>query len=148
MTEDECWAFLRSSCLGTLSTIDQDGFPHVVSTGYVVGDGTVRLTSYKKAQKVINLRRNPRAGLLVEVTAPYAAIRGVMIRGDIEVRDDPDAAHEVMLGIAAQNERLTPDTWALQPPVPYWESSRKRVEMILRPVKIVSWDHARLAGRY
>ena len=148
MSDDECWAFLRDQPFGTLSTIDGQGFPHAVSTAFVVGDGELRLTSFAKAQKVVNLRRDPRAAVLIEVTAPYVEVRGVLLRGEIEVRDDPEEALEIMLGIRAQHERLIPDVLAQQPEVPYEETALKRVAMTLRPTRIASWDHRKLNGQY
>jgi len=49
--------------------------------GYRYKDGVIYMTSYGKAQKVINVRRNPKVGVMIEVGEPYADFRGVMIRG-------------------------------------------------------------------
>src|ERR1700722_14121736 len=36
----------------------KEGFPHVVAMGYRYQDGVIYMTSYGKAQKVVNVRRN------------------------------------------------------------------------------------------
>ena len=52
--------------------------------GYRYKDGVIYMTSYGKAQKVVNVRRNPKVGVMVEVGERYADFRGVMIRGHCE----------------------------------------------------------------
>jgi putative heme iron utilization protein len=59
LTPDEQAAFLRKNRKCALATIDQDGFPHLVAMNFAVRDGTYYMTSYGKAQKVRNIRRNP-----------------------------------------------------------------------------------------
>src|SRR5215470_5030637 len=51
--------FFRERRKGALATIDKDGFPHVVAMNYFSRDGAFYMTSYGKAQKVVNIRRNP-----------------------------------------------------------------------------------------
>src|SRR5206468_3101021 len=66
LTPEEQAAFLRQHHKAAFATIDKDGFPHVVGMNYVVKDGAFYMTSYGKAQKVLNVRRNPKVGLMVE----------------------------------------------------------------------------------
>ena len=49
-----------------MATIDKDGFPHVVAMNYFARDGAFYMTSYAKAQTVVNVRRNPRVALMIE----------------------------------------------------------------------------------
>jgi nitroimidazol reductase NimA-like FMN-containing flavoprotein (pyridoxamine 5'-phosphate oxidase superfamily) len=44
-----------------LATLDNEGFPHVVAMNCFVKDGDFYMTSYGKAQKVVNIRRNTRS---------------------------------------------------------------------------------------
>ena len=46
---------------------------------YLVKDGAFYMTSYAKAQKVLNVRRNPEVGVMVETGDSYAELRGVMV---------------------------------------------------------------------
>ena len=66
LSPEEQGAFLRQHHKAAFATIDKDGFPHVVGMSYVVKDGAFYMTSYGKAQKVLNVRRNPKVGLMVE----------------------------------------------------------------------------------
>ena len=64
LSPDEQAAFFRERKKAALATIDKDGFPHVVAMNYFALDGAFCMTSYGKAQKVVNIRRNPRVSLL------------------------------------------------------------------------------------
>src|ERR1700674_52374 len=66
LTPDEQTAFLRENRKAALATLDQHGFPHVVAMNFIVRDGAYYMTSYGKAQKVMNIRRNPKVGVMVE----------------------------------------------------------------------------------
>jgi hypothetical protein len=43
-----------------------------VAMGYRYKDGVIYMTYYGKAQKVVNVRRNPKVGVMVEVGERYA----------------------------------------------------------------------------
>jgi len=66
LSPDEQAAFFRERKKAALATIDKDGFPHVVAMNYFARDGAFYMTSYAKAQKVVNVRRNPRVALMIE----------------------------------------------------------------------------------
>src|SRR4030095_7780942 len=84
-------AFFRERKKAALATIDKDGFPHVVAMNYFARDGAFFMTSYGKAQKVVNVRRNPKVALMMEAGDDYAELRGVMIRGYCEILEDEAA---------------------------------------------------------
>jgi PPOX class probable F420-dependent enzyme len=139
MTAEEQAAFLREHGKASLATIDRDGFPHVVAMGYFFADGAFFMTSYAKAQKVLNIRRNPRVGLIIESGEAYGELRGVMVRGSCEIIDDTEAVRAAMrhrrgAGVRGSDSAV--------------DSAPKRVLLKVTPRKITSWDHAKLGGRY
>ena len=140
MTAAEQAVFLRDNPKCALATIDQDGFPHVVAMGFYVGeDGAFYMTSYAKSQKVLNIRRTPQVGLMVETGANYAELRGVMVRGACEIIEDAETVRQVM-----NHRRSAPESGrrgAL-------DSAPKRVVLKVTPHKTTSWDHRKLGGRY
>jgi nitroimidazol reductase NimA-like FMN-containing flavoprotein (pyridoxamine 5'-phosphate oxidase superfamily) len=139
LTRDEQDAFLRENTKCALATIDREGFSHVVAMGFYVEDGAFYMTSYAKAQKVINIRRNPKVGLMVETGTSYAELRGVMVRGTCEIIDDINIVRQVM-----NHRRRAPESGrrgAL-------DSAPKRVVLKIIPHKITSWDHRKLGGIY
>src|SRR5262247_704543 len=100
LTPDEQAAFFREQHKASLATVDRDGFPHVVGMNYVAKDGAFYMTSYGKAQKVVNIRRNPKVGLMVEAGNSYAELRGVMVRGHCEIIEGADAVRGVFAAMA------------------------------------------------
>jgi PPOX class probable F420-dependent enzyme len=139
MTAVEQAAFLRDNGKAALATLDRDGFPHVVAMGYFFADGAFYMTSYAKAQKVLNIRRDPRVGLMVETGKGYAELRGVMVRGTCEIIEDTERVR------AAMRHRRGAGVRGSDGAV---DSAPKRVLLKLTPHKITSWDHAKLGGRY
>ena len=143
LTADEQAALLRDARKAALATVDQDGFPHVVAMGFLAKDGAIYMTSYGKAQKVVNARRNPRVAVMIETGERYAEFRGVMIRGRCEVIED-EALVEMVIREAAGKRDSTdarPEPGALA-------RVSKRVVLRVTPEKIASWDHRKLGGAY
>ena len=142
LTPDEQAAFFRERKKAALATIDKDGFPHVVAMNYFAQDGAFYMTSYAKAQKVINVRRNPKVALMVEAGDVYAELRGVMIRGHCEILEDPEAVKAAFASRAEAQSNPSP----VQPGAV--ASAPKRVVLRIIPQKVVSWDHRKLGGQY
>jgi PPOX class probable F420-dependent enzyme len=140
-TTQELAEFLARPHKAALATIDKNGFPHVVAMGYRYKDGIIYMTSYRKAQKVLNARRNPKVGVMVEVGDRYSEYRGVMIRGICEVIDDPQVVRETMRGVGESATNAGVPSGAAS-------SVPKRVVLKITPQKIASWDHGKLGGRY
>ena len=141
LSPEEQAAFFRENHKASLATIDQHGFPHVVGMNYVAKDGAFYMTSYGKAQKVMNIRRDPRVGLMVESGASYSELRGVMVRGRCEIIEGPEAVQAVFAAMAERRGGGGPASGALQ-------SAPKRVVLKVIPEKVISWDHRKLGGRY
>jgi nitroimidazol reductase NimA-like FMN-containing flavoprotein (pyridoxamine 5'-phosphate oxidase superfamily) len=137
--EDQA-AFLREQSKAAFATLDQDGFPHLVAMSYFVKDGAFYMTSYGKAQKVLNIRRNPKVGLMIEAGTAYAELRGVMVRGHCEIIEGIDAVEEAFADMAAaRGQPRRRESIASAP---------KRVVLKIVPYKVTSWDHRKLGGRY
>jgi general stress protein 26 len=131
---------LRQNRKCALATVDQYGFPHVVAMNFREKEGAYYMTSYGKAQKVLNIKRNPKVGLMVEAGGAYAELKGVMVRGDCEIIEEPAAVAEVLhwLGEGRTTER----------PAGASLSAPKRVVLKITPHKTFTWDHSKLGGRY
>jgi PPOX class probable F420-dependent enzyme len=142
LTAEEQAAFLREHRKGALATIDRDGFPHVTAMNFIPREGAFYMTSYGKAQKVVNIRRNPKIAIMVEAGTAYAELKGIMARGLCEIVEGADAVHQVFAWSAeARGESYSRPAGASS-------SAPKRVVLKLVPQNIVSWDHSKLGGRY
>jgi PPOX class probable F420-dependent enzyme len=142
LTPDEQAAFLREHRKCSLATIDRHGFPHVVAMNFVAKDGAFYMTSYGKAQKVVNIRRNPKVALMVETGNSYAELRGVMVRGHCEVIEGADTVRSVFAAMAEARGTT------YQRPSGSVDSAPKRIVLKIVPEKITSWDHSKLGGAY
>lgn len=145
MTPEEQDEFLTRARTMVLCTVDKDGYPHAVAMGYMVKDGCIYMTSYRKAQKVVNIRRNPKVAVMVESGTAYDQLKGVMIRGRCEIIDAPDEVWKIMREIRTFQEGGVP------PPADAVVQARAQKRSVLKiiPEKVASWDHSKLpAGVY
>jgi PPOX class probable F420-dependent enzyme len=139
---EEQAVFLREHRKASLATIDQNGFPHVVAMNFFAKDGVFYMTSYSKAQKVINIRRNPKVALMIEAGDKYSELRGVMVRGYCEVIEGAEAVRAAFAAMAEARGATT------ERPRGSVDSAPKRVVLKIIPEKITSWDHSKLDGAY
>ncbi len=145
MTAGELSAYLGEARNMSLCTIGKDGYPHVVAMSYMAKDGLIYMTSFKKAQKVVNAKRNPKVAVMVESGRAYSELRGVLIRGDCEVIEEPEDVWGVMKEVRDfQGTTGTPTEDAVLK-----ARAKKRAVLKITPVKTSSWDHTKLpAGMY
>jgi PPOX class probable F420-dependent enzyme len=89
MTHDEAIAFLTTGTrTGKLATISADGSPHVAPIWFVHDDGDLVFNTWHTSVKAKNLRRDPRASLVVDLEEPPYAF--VIVRGTVSLADDLD----------------------------------------------------------
>jgi len=146
MTDDEVQVFLHERHTMNLATHNHDGSIHLVAMWYgFLPDGSVGFETFGKSQKVLNLQRDPRVTALVEDGDSYDQLRGVELVGTMEVVDD----HELLMGIAASVlERYHPEVAESDRAAVAEMVVKKRVALVLRPERVVSWDHRKLGGGY
>jgi PPOX class probable F420-dependent enzyme len=141
-TPEEQVAFLREHRKAALATIDKDGFPHLVAMNFFEKDGVFYMTSYGKAQKVLNIRRDPKVALMIEAGNTYSELRGVMVRGHCEIIEGAEAVRAAFAAMAQARGAPT------ERPRAATDSAPKRVVLKIVPDKITSWDHSKLGGAY
>ena len=151
MTPDEQQAFLGQGHTLVVTTIGKDGWPHVAPMWYLMDDGKVAFRSFTKSQKIVNLERNPKITVLLEVGKTYEELRGIMIKGTARLVTDPG---EVLAMYGELSKRYA---FVGTEPVPlegkaledaFGRFAAKNTGVIVEPDKIVSWDHPKLSGAY
>lgn len=148
LTTEEIAAFLRSKKTIILVSNGKDGYPHPMPMWFWVDDvGAVYCTTFGKSQKVLNLRRDPRATLLVESGEEYAELKGVVIYSRVEIVEELDAVLDVLVKINTRGRDLPPDQLE-QLTRAVAKTAEKRVALKFVPERYVSWDHSKLGGRY
>lgn len=144
MSQEEIDEFLLGRRSMTMSTINKDGSIHSIAMWYGFLEGCVAIESKAKAQKVMNLRRNPNLTMLVEDGETYETLRGVTLIGKAEIVEDPDRVFE--LGVSVFSRYFAPYTEEMKPAVDMMLN--KRVVVKLNVERTISWDHRKLGGGY
>ena len=140
MTPEEVDAFLGERRSMTMSTIGGDGSIHSVAMWYGFLEGAVAFETKAKAQKVVNLRRNPHLTCLVEAGDTYDQLRGVSLVGRGEIVEEPERIWE--LGVSVFSRYNAPYTEEMKPFVEVMLN--KRVVVKLHVDRTVTWDHRKL----
>jgi PPOX class probable F420-dependent enzyme len=140
MGHDEIVEFLHQQRSSTVATYGPDGQIHLVGMWYAVKDNTVWIETKAKAQKVVNLRRDPRMSFLVESGQTYDQLRGVSLEGHGVVVEEPDVVWDVCVNIF---ERYNGDySEEMKPFVEFM--AKNRVAVRLDADRTRSWDHRKL----
>jgi PPOX class probable F420-dependent enzyme len=146
LTEEEQKDFLENGGSLQVASIGPNGYPHLVAMWYGVVDGLVHFTTYGKSQKILNLRRNPKISVMLESGRRYAELKGLVIEGTAEIIDDPETTLRAMQAIGSRYE--SPAGAGPLDAEGARRAASKRVTVRIHPVKVYSWDHSKLGGRY
>jgi PPOX class probable F420-dependent enzyme len=140
MTHDEQVEFLLQQRSSTLGTFGPQGQIHLVGMWYGVLDNQIWFETKKKAQKTVNLRRDPRCSFLVEAGHTYDQLRGVAIEGQGVVIEDEQVVWDVCVNIFERYN--APYTEEMKPFVEFMAKNRAAIRLDVDRVR--SWDHRKL----
>jgi len=148
LSDEEIRDFLASRKTIIICSNGRGGFPHPMPMWFAVDDdGTIRMTTFRKSQKVKNVQRDPRVTVLAEDGTDYSELRGVAFYGKCEVVDEIEAVKDTMVRITAREAGDDPAALEGMKDV-ITATAEKRVLLLIRPERIVSWDHRKLGGTY
>jgi len=143
MSPGEVDDFLHGRHSMAVATIGADGRPHVVAMWYGFLDGVPAFETYRKSQKVVNLRRDPRMTCLIEEGNRYDELRGVELVATGTIVDDPGALVKVARSLFERYETgFGPDQG--DDYISFMVA--KRVVVRVDVEQVVSWDHGKLVG--
>ena len=148
MTSEEIDRFLEVPRTAVLATLGRDGWPHTVGMWFARSDDggpTLTMWAYRKSQKVVNLRRDPRCSFMVEYGESYDSLKGVLIKGSARLTESEDEVYEI--GVALYERYTLPATGIAVEHGPELELRRqaaKRTGIILPIEQVASWDHSKL----
>ncbi|MGZ4560510.1 MAG: pyridoxamine 5'-phosphate oxidase family protein [Mycobacteriaceae bacterium] len=147
LTPEETAGLLAAGRILLLCTIGPDGLPDPIPMWYAVDEaGALVMTTYRKSQKVVNLRRDPRAVGVVEDGTAYLELLGVQITGHVEIEADAGAVATAMAEIARRYQGVEPEgQQGADLHAALRAQAAKRVRLRLVPAQLVSWDHRKLA---
>jgi PPOX class probable F420-dependent enzyme len=139
MSDAEVAAFLAGARTLNVATIGPGGAIHIVAMWFVMHGTSPVFWTYAKSQKARNLSRDTRLSALVESGESYGTLRGVELIGAGEIVTDPAEVLRIGQELAAKYAGLGHDADVAQ-------AAAKRVGVILRPARTISWDHRKLTG--
>jgi PPOX class probable F420-dependent enzyme len=146
MSPEEIAAFLAEGKVANIATIGPNGRPHLVALWYVPNGDVIETWTFAKSQKAANLRRLPQATILVETGEDYEKLRGVSMECDVELVTDVEKitsiGQQLTHRYSSNQEIATAGSQFARLQAP------KRLGLVCRPTKIVSWDHSKLGGTY
>ncbi|HEU5038122.1 MAG TPA: TIGR03618 family F420-dependent PPOX class oxidoreductase [Nocardioides sp.] len=140
MADDEVAEFLAQQRSSTLATYGPQGQIHLVGMWYAVLDGVIWFETKKKAQKTVNLRRDPRCSFLVEAGHTYDQLRGVAIEGEGTVVEDEAVVWDVCVNIFERYNGAYSEE--MRPFVEFMAHNRAAIRLDARRTR--SWDHRKL----
>jgi PPOX class probable F420-dependent enzyme len=140
MSDAEVWEFLHQQRSSTVATYGPQGQIHLVGMWYAVLEGQIWIETKAKAQKVVNLRRDPRMSFLVEAGHTYDQLRGVSFEGRGAVIEDADVVWDVCVDLFGRchgeyTEEMRPFVELM---------AKNRVVVRLDVDRVRSWDHRKL----
>ncbi len=143
MSDEEVWKFIDERKSLQVATLSRDGSPHLTTLWFAVMDGDIVFETYTKSQKILNLQRDPRISVLVEDGDRYDQLRGVTLSGTADLVTDPEKVHALALEVMSRN---TPGVSKEQLDGIAQKMAAKRTGVVIKPTRIVSWDHSKLGG--
>jgi Pyridoxamine 5'-phosphate oxidase len=138
MTDGELDAFLAEQRTCRVATAGPTG-PHVTPLWFAWHGGSVWLTSIIRSQRWTDLARDPRVAVVVDAGEAYGELRGVELRGRVEVVGDVPRTGEPHPELEAVEQNFADRyTDGLV------ERDGRHAWLRLVPEKIVSWDFRKL----
>ena len=148
LTDEEIRDFMNEARTLIIVSNGRNGYPHPMPMWFYYDDaGVFYCTTFRKSQKVLNFRRDPRASLLVESGEEYAELKSVLAYAECEVIDDFDTVCDTLVKVNTKGREVN-DAEVEQLLGAVSKTAEKRVVLKFTPSEIVSWDHAKLGGRY
>jgi nitroimidazol reductase NimA-like FMN-containing flavoprotein (pyridoxamine 5'-phosphate oxidase superfamily) len=138
MTESELDAFLAEQRTCRVATVGSAG-PHVTPLWFAWYAGAVWLTSITRSQRWIDLQRDPRVAVVVDTGEAYGELRGVEMRGRVEVVGEVPRTGEPNTELEALEQHFA-DRYTGG----VVERDGRHAWLRLIPDKVVSWDFRKL----
>jgi nitroimidazol reductase NimA-like FMN-containing flavoprotein (pyridoxamine 5'-phosphate oxidase superfamily) len=149
MSDAEVRAFLEGSKTIIINSNGPGGYPHPMPMWFGLDpDGSVRMTTFRASQKVKNLQRDPRVSLLAESGEEYAQLMGVVLYGRAQLVDDIDFVTKTLISVATRSQAPPDEATRDGMAKVMAKTAAKRIGILVKPERVVSWDHRKLGGTY
>jgi hypothetical protein len=140
MSPDEVDAFLAEQRTCRVATVGRNG-PHATPLWFVWQDGALWLTSLSRSQRWTDLQNDPRIAVVVDAGEAYGELRGVELRGRVEVVGEVPRTGEPVPDLDGPEQAFA-DRYTDGAIV----RDGRHAWLRLVPEKITSWDFRKLDG--
>ena len=126
---------LAARLVGVLATLESNGSVHAVPLWYALDGVAIVFATGSASRKVRNLRRDPRATLVLHDSRPGFEVCGASIQGSVELVDGAAAAPLID---SVHRRYVTPEGERLPAPAEFLASDDLAV--LLVPEAAFTWD--------
>ena len=151
MNGKEVTAFLDETAIIDVATLNPDGWPHLAPMWFVMEEDKIVFRSFTRSQKILNLHRDPRLTVLAEDGDTYEELRGVMMKAEARLVEDPAYVLAIYGRLAAKYAMVGPEPVELSDEdleAAFGRFASKNTAVVVEPIKTASWDHRKLGGGY
>jgi PPOX class probable F420-dependent enzyme len=146
LSKKEIESFLSPPRLARLSTVRDDGRPHVVPVWYYYDGVNILVPTMKGSRKAKNIQKNPHVSIVIDIVegnpedVTYLNAKAVVIEGKAETRDDDNGsfARKMYERYVGRN--------SLSNPMVQYSINQPRYVIVIEPTKFVSWDLGKIAN--
>ena len=129
--------FLTRKLIGRLATALPDGQPHVVPVWFLWEDDAIWISSYRSTRKVIDIERNHKCAIVIDIENANGGLAAVMLEGTSELVSMPPA--EVRQRIERIYTKYLGSEGVLEADPQTWLNSPENVLIKLTPTRIKAW---------
>ncbi|MFJ4840128.1 pyridoxamine 5'-phosphate oxidase family protein [Streptomyces sp. NPDC088746] len=140
MTDEERDAYLTRQRTCRVATVSPEGMPHIGALWFVWDGTSVWLYSLTRSRRWAQLRRDPRAAVVVDDGTEYGELRGVELSGEVSFVGEVPRAGRVCAELDAP-ERLFASKYFGLDSMPYDD---RHAWLRLTPQAVRSWDFTKL----
>ena len=149
LTDQEIKDYIANSRTIILVSNGKNGFPHPMPMWFAQDDeGRIIMSTFRKSQKILNLKRDPKVTLLIESGDAYEELKSLIIRAEAEIIDDLEETVDTMYRVSLARGDTQSDAENAMKDGARTGLGTKRVKILFHPKSIVSWDHNKLGGVY
>jgi general stress protein 26 len=88
---DEITKILSKTLIANLGTIDNDGGIHLIPMWFLRIENDICIPTSRHTHKYRNLLARPRASVMIDISLTGLSLKGVLVRGKVELVDDEEA---------------------------------------------------------
>lgn len=138
MTPDEVDVFLAEERTCRVATTGATG-PHATPLWYVWHGGALWLTSLSRSQRWTDLQNDPRVAVVVDAGVEFGELRGVELRGTVEVVGEVPRTGEPVPELEGPEQAFADRYFNGS-----WGNDGRHAWLRLTPEKITSWDFRKM----